>query len=278
MTNKTKLLGRSILLCLLVMTAKIILMLPVAFAQDVTQNARVDTSNAGLVVKVAPGELLPISVKLSNFGGNQRVDVLITYGIFSNAGSEIYSTNDTVAVETTANFIKTIQIPLGTAPGNYTAKTSIIYGGQLVPATTQFSFTVERKFFGLFQDDFFLYGGITALISFFMVLLGYILVKRHRRTRFTTFDYSNIPHDKRTFYEILSDTIMQMRQRAGDEALLIASQVEGLKIDENTGRVLHIAENPSKIIATLVSEYEKLLGKKVSFSFRKENPVKDNKN
>ena len=117
---------------------------------DVTKNAQVDTGNAGTTVRVAPGELLSISVKLSNFGGGKRVDVLVEYSIFSSTGEKIYSTNETVAVETTNNFIKTIQIPFSVAGGIYIAKTSIIYGGQLVPATTQFSFTVEKKILGLF--------------------------------------------------------------------------------------------------------------------------------
>lgn len=240
----------------------------VSGALDVTKNAQVDTSNAGIVMKVAPGELLPISVKLSNFGGGKRVDVLIEYSIFSSAEEKIYSTNETVAVETTNNFIKTIQIPFETANGIYTAKTSIIYNGQLVPATTQFNFTVERKILGLFQSDFFLYGGITLIVSIFVLLTGYLLIKHGRKTRFTPLDYSNISHDKRIFYEILSDTIMQMRERVGDDAIHIATNIDGLKIDKENGKVLAISENPSKIIATLVSEYEKILGKKVSFSLR----------
>jgi hypothetical protein len=235
------------------------------------KNNQVDTSNAGTVTKVAPGEILPVSIKLSNFGGSQRVDVSITYAIFSSAGNEIYSTSETVAVETTNNFVKTIQIPYGTSPGIYEAKTSIIYAGQLVPATTQFPFTVERKIFGLFQSDFFLYGGVTALITIIagisMFLLSRAFIKRRRATRFTSFDYSNISRDKRTFYEILSDTITSMRGRVGDEALLIASHIEGLKIDKN-GRVLELTGPPSKTIALLVLEYEKILGKRVSFALR----------
>lgn len=264
-----KLLNNIIFTCLLIIMAGFFI-LPIALAQVATnKNAQVDTSNAGGAVKVAPGELLPISVKLSNFGGNQRVDVLITYGIFAKTGEEIYSTSETVAVETTANFVKTIQIPFGTAPGIYVAKTSIIYGGQLVPAATQFLFTVERKILGLFQSDFFLYGGITILISIFMVLLSRALIKRRRATRLAPFDYANIPHDKRTFYEILSDTIMSMRGRVGDDALLIASRIDGLKIDVRNGRVIELTGSPAKTIALLVAEYEKILGKKVSFSFRK---------
>jgi hypothetical protein len=128
---------------------------------------------------------------------------------------------------------------------------------------------VELKFFGLFQGDLYIYGGIIILVSLLALLLGWILFKSRQKGRLVPFDYSSISRDKRTFYEILSDTIMQMRQRVGDDALIIASQINGLKIDEESGRVLSISESPSKIIAILVSEYEKKLGKKVSFSFRK---------
>ena len=242
-----------------------------SFAQsNSAKNAQVDTSNAGLSVKVAPGELLPVSVRLANFGGSTRVDVLVTYSIVNAAGKEIYSTSETVAVQTTANFVKNLQIPAATSPGIYTAKTSIMYGGQLVPATTEFHFTIERKFFGLFQSDFFLYGGITLLIAVLTMVLSWVFIKRRGRGRFAPLDYSNIPRGKRTFYEILSDTITQMRLRVGDEALVVASHIDGLKIDTETGRVMEMVGPPSKIIAALVSEYEKTLGKKVSFTLRKD--------
>ncbi|OHA17302.1 MAG: hypothetical protein A3C79_03220 [Candidatus Taylorbacteria bacterium RIFCSPHIGHO2_02_FULL_45_28] len=231
---------------------------------------RADTNNAGLITRVAPGELLPVSVKLSNFGGGTRVDVLLRYGIFSDEEKEIYVATETVAVETTASFVKNLQIPIDTAPGTYVAKTSIIYQGQLVPAATQFSFEVERKIFGIFQSDFWKYGIVILVI---VVVLWWLsrTISRHRRTlRTTPFDYSNVPHATRTFYEIISDTIMQMRDRVGDSALIIASNIDGLKIENETGKVLSVTGRPGKIVADLVSEYEKLLGKKVSFSFRKE--------
>jgi len=60
---------------------------------------------------------------------------------------------------------------------------------------------------------------------------------------------------------------MQMRRRVGDEALDIAMEIKGLKIDEE-GQVLAIEKSPSKIIALLVLAYEKSLGQKVSFSMR----------
>lgn len=236
---------------------------------DINLIPQIQTTGAGLVSKVAPGELLPLSVKLTNFGNRNRVDVTITYKITDAEGTAIYSAEETVAVETTATFVKTIQIPFETVPGRYIAKSSIVYSGQVAPATTEFPFVVERKIFGLFQSDFYRYGGITILISILAVLFGYALVRRRRRVRYTPFDYSDKPRGERIYYEIVSDAIGQMRQRAGDRALEIATHTPGLVVDEKTGRVLKITESPAKVVAELVSGYEKSLGKKVSFSFRK---------
>lgn len=235
------------------------------------QNKALQSNSASLDVKVAPGELLPVSVKLSNFGGGKRVDITLSYLITSDKGVEIYKTTETVAVETTNNFIKTIQIPDNTPPGTYTAKTSIIYQGQVTPATTQFSFKVERKILGLYQNEFFLYGGGTLFLSLLMVGVGYMLVKRRDLSRYAPINYSHVPHHERVFYELVSDTVLGMRQKVGDRALHIASKVDGLKIDPETGRILKLTKTPSKIIAELVSGYEKSLGEKVSFSFREQN-------
>lgn len=216
--------------------------------------------------KVAPGELLPVSVKLSNFGGGVKVDVYIKYSITNNQGGEIYSTSDTVAVETTANFTKNLQVPSDIAAGTYIAKTSIIYQGQLTSASSQFTFIVENKILGVFQSDFFLYAGIAVAAGAVLIILTRLFIRRVRLTRFTPLDYRNVPADDRVFYEILSDSIMQMRNHVGDSAIIIAANIKGLNIDEKTGRVLGFTDNPSKVIANLVSEYEKQLGKKVSFS------------
>lgn len=241
-------------------------------AQQATNSARdnaaVDSMNAGLSVKVAPGELLPISVKILNFGGGKRVDVTVTYLITSEKGVEIYKATETIAVETTNAFVKTVQIPFGTAPGVYTAKTSLLYQGQEAPATTGFSFQVERKILGLFQREFLLYGSGVLVLSLSMVVIGYSLVKRRSFSRSDPINYSNIPHDERVFYELISDTVLGMRQKVGDRALEIASGVEGLVIDKETGRIVRLTRTPSKIIAELVLGYEKTLGEKVSFSFR----------
>jgi len=82
--------------------------------------------------------------------------------------------------------------------------------------------------------------------------------------RLSPIDYSDIPKDKRSFYEILSDTIMEMRDRIGDDALSIAGNINGLKIDKDTGRVIDFTRHPSQIIDDLLAQYEKVLGKKIT--------------
>ena len=231
--------------------------------------SQVQTSGAGLVSKVAPGDFLPLSVKLLNLGNSNKVDVTITYKITDAKGKIIYSAQETVAVETTASFVKTIQIPFDTTPGQYTAQSSIIYQDQVTPATSQFPFTVERKILGIFLSDFYLYLGILIVASIVAGILSRAWIRRLRPTRLVTMDYSDIPHETRVFYELISDTVMEIRQQVGEKAMDIAKQIDGLNIDEKTGRVLKLTKKPSKVIAELVSGYEKILGKKVSFSFRR---------
>lgn len=226
----------------------------------------VQTSGGGLVSKVAPGEFLPVAVKLLNFGSNWRVDTVMTYEIRDGSGRVVYSANETVAVETTASFVKTIQIPAGTPSGRYVVRSSIAYQDQIVPATSEFPFTVERKMLGLFQSEFYFYGGITLVVSVGAGILGHLWLRRQRRMRFAPLDYSDLPRRERIFYELVSDTIAQMRQHVGDQALAIAENIEGLVIEGESGRILKLKKSPAKIVGALIQEYEKSLGQKVSFA------------
>ena len=230
----------------------------------------VGSSNTELVLKVAPGDRLPVSIKLANFGATHRVDVFIKYGIFSNSGNELYTTSETVALETTANFVKFIDVPSRFSPGAYVMKTEIRYEGQVTPSVSQFPFVVERKILGLFQSDLILYGGGTILIVILLLLVSQAQLNKRRSERFTPFDYSDIPHDQRTFYEILSDMIMGMRQRVGEKAFVMAQGIDGLSIDMQTGKIVSITRSPSKVIAELVSVYEHSFGKRISFSLRRQ--------
>jgi len=241
----------------------------IAFGFTTVRAAEVQTSSGNLVTRVAPGELLPVSVKLTNFGGGSRVDVTIDYRILNEKREVIITEKETVAVETTASFIKVIQIPRDAPPGNYTAESSIVYQGQKVPATASYQFTIERKILGLFVSQFIIYSIITIFVGIAFVIVSRLIKKKLRISRLAPHEYPEIPKEERIFYEIISDIIAQMRQRVGDKAVDIAKSIDDLTIDENNGRVLNIKKSPAKIIALLILKYEKTLGEKVSFAFPK---------
>lgn len=242
--------------------------IPKTFAV-IHERAEVKTESGGLVTKIAPGEFLPIYVKLTNFGGGRRVDVTIDYLILDSNGEVIAIENETVAVETTASYVKFIQIPHSAMPGIYMAESSIVYQGQEVPATSSYQFSVERKIAGIFASQFILYGIITLAVGVVFAVVSRLVMKRRRTGRIASHEYLDVPKHDRLFYEIISDTIAQMRYRVGDRAIELAFDIDGLVIDKNTGRVLKLTKNPAKIIALLVLRYENELGEKVSFALRK---------
>lgn len=144
------------------------------------QEPEVRTSTGNLVTRVAPGELLPISVKLVNFGGGKKVDVIIDYFILNEKGETVLQEKETVAVETTASFIKILQIPRDTPSGKYVAESSITYQGQKVPATASYQFAVERKIAGMFANQFLIYGAVTLIIGIIFAIVGQIVKKTSR--------------------------------------------------------------------------------------------------
>lgn len=226
-----------------------------------------ETGSGRLVSKVAPGEFLPISVKLINFGEGRRVDVDVDYQILNSNNVVVFSQSETVAVETTASFVKNIQIPLDLPSGEYIASSKITYEGQEVPATSKFEFSVERKIAGIFVSQFILYGTVTILVGIAFAVLSRLIIKR-RASRSNPHEYSDVPKEERLFYEIISDIIMQMRSHKGDQAIQIAGKIDGLVINEENGRVLKINKDPAEIVALLIFQYQKSFGKKMIFSPR----------
>ena len=113
-----------------------------------------------------------------------------------------------------------------------------------------------------------------------------LIIKKRRVSRGISHEYPEEPKQDRLFYEIISDTITQMRSHKGDEAIRIAGKIEGLIINEENGKVLKINKDPAEIVALLILQYEKHFGKKMSFSPRESDkeakerlrPVEENLN
>jgi len=239
------------------------------------QAEEIKTSGATMASRVAPGEFLPISVKLINFGSNKEIDVTVDYQVEDMAGNVVLSETETVAVQTTASFIKNIQIPHNFPSGQYRAISKIEYAGQEVPAVSNFQFTVEKKIAGIFASRFILYSIITLVVAIIFVIASRLLIKR-RISRKDVYEYKEVPKDTRVFYELISDMILQMRQHEGDEAIEIAKNIDGLKIDELSGKVLKIDKDPAEIVALLMLYYQKKFGKSIDYSNSKTSEKNNN--
>lgn len=221
--------------------------------------------------RIAPGEFLPVSVKLVNFGSQKKVDVIVTYKVLDNSQAQVYSESETVAVETTASFVKRIQLPYTLQPGQYVVLTSIKYPYQEDPAQSQFAISVEKKIGGVFQGDLIFYSAALVVFIILAIVVIFFLMRKAQKHHIAYFDYSSKPKDQMIYYEILSDIIAQMRLRIGNDALEIAKDIPDLEINDKTGFIINIKKEPAKIIAQLVSRYEQLSGQKVSFSLRRNN-------
>jgi len=229
-----------------------------------------NTEHKNTTNKIAPGEILPVSIELSNFGSDKRVDVIIIYKILDRNNNEVYSQSETVAVETTASFIKRIQLPNTIKPGQYTVVSSLNYPHQESPAVSSFQILVEEKIGGFFKNDLIIYSTLACAMVLIVIILFFVFARRSLKNYPHLHDYSDKPKDQMIYYEILIDIISQMRLRIGNDALEIAKDIPELEINEKNGLVINIGSEPAKIIALLISRYEKTSGKRVSFGLRPE--------
>jgi len=208
--------------------------------------------------KVAPGESLPIAIKLLNMGGSGRVDVQITYRVGDSSRNILSEESETVAVETTASFIKQVKIPPDLKPGKYFVLAELKYPDQKAPAVTTLPFFVEYKFFGFFLSQWLILGAVILLGSSSILLINYY-VNKSRRIVVSNFDYKNVPGNLKPYYELISDIILSMRLHLGDKAISLANKLDGLKVSTN-GEVLEIKKEPMEIVTLLTLAYEKNQG------------------
>ena len=148
----------------------------VSFINEGIDGQTISVKIEALVTQVAPGELLPVTVELQNFGNRERVDVLLIFQIKNTQDKVVMSKTKTVAVETTASFVEPLLIPEKTAPGMYTASVAITYEGQKQPAVSTFTFSVKRKIAGLFIEQI-----INFLLIVLVVAVASIAVSRKMR-------------------------------------------------------------------------------------------------
>ena len=95
--------------------------------------------------KVLPGEEVFSEMRLFNLGGiKERKDVLIEYIIKDYENNEIAKETESLAIETQATFVKRINIPKNTMPGNYVLYVRAIYNGEVASASDNFEIVSSK--------------------------------------------------------------------------------------------------------------------------------------
>ncbi|MCX6739610.1 MAG: hypothetical protein NTZ49_00070 [Candidatus Parcubacteria bacterium] len=206
---------------------------------------------------IAPGESLPINIKLLNMGGSGRVDVQLAYRVLDVANNLISEESETVAVETTASFIKQVKIPSNIKPGRYFLLADLKYADQEVPAIAKIPFQVEFKFLGLFLNQLAILGAIIS-VGIILVWLLIYFINRPRKIIISRFDYKKVPVNLKPYYELISDIILTMQLHLGDKAVKIANKIMGLRISDQ-GEVLEIKKEPAEIVTLLTVAFQKNL-------------------
>ena len=88
---------------------------------------------------VKPGEDLIAKIELYNLGGTKKADVLISYIIKDENNKIILSEEESVAVETRANLLKTFEIPENMNYGKYVLYVQVDYNGETASASELFN-------------------------------------------------------------------------------------------------------------------------------------------
>lgn len=92
------------------------------------------------------GESILTSIKIINFENVERIDVGIEVYVENNEGEYISGSTETVAIQTQANFVRTIKLPDNLKEGEYKAKVKLTYdNGEIIEAQDRFKIIKEKN-------------------------------------------------------------------------------------------------------------------------------------
>lgn len=129
---------------------------------------------------VAPGELLPVAVNLTNASDGEEVGVVITYQITDKSNRVVFEENERVVVGKTKNYLKYLQLPSDLPAGRYTLSSTVTYQGQKIVARSQFPFSVDQKIAGVFVRQLLIYGILGVLGILLLAIIRGLIFQRRR--------------------------------------------------------------------------------------------------
>jgi len=95
--------------------------------------------------KVKAGEKIIAKLTIYNMGATQRVDTEITYSIKDLDGNIIISDKETIAVETVAEFTRTMLLPSYLQKGTYILDVMVTYNGLTAASSKTFEIIEEKE-------------------------------------------------------------------------------------------------------------------------------------
>jgi len=128
--------------------------------------------------RILPGGDVTGRTTLYNLGGSEKVDVLLIYEILDEKGNVIVSKNETVAVETSLDILRTFHMPEESPSGKYILYVRTDYGGKTASASSTFDVSLnsfDRKSQMLFISS------IIMIAFLFVVFISIRKVKKDKR-------------------------------------------------------------------------------------------------
>jgi hypothetical protein len=121
--------------------------------------------------EVLPGEKILGEISIYNLGGKDRVDVELDYIIKDKNNITIVSLSDTIAVETSANFIKPILIPSDIPTGKYIFYVRVKYDSKIASASAFFDVVGYKV---LLREKLYIFSIIALIILIILGIISYL--------------------------------------------------------------------------------------------------------
>lgn len=135
----------------------------------------------GLAAVVAPGELLPVAVSLTNIRDGGETEIVIIYQITNRSNEVVFVESEKVMVGKSEQHFKYLQLPSNLPVGRYTLSSTIMYQGQKISGGSKFSFLVDQKIAGFFVRQLVIYSVLGVIGLTFLGVTGGLIFQRRQK-------------------------------------------------------------------------------------------------
>ena len=126
---------------------------------------------------VSPGEDVSAEISLYNLAGTGKVDVFVEYAILNRNGEEILREQETIAVETSTNFVRSFKLPENANTGKYFLYVKTTYNGLVASASSQFNVGLTPPL-TLSEQILFIVIGVLIVLAF-IIFFEIRKIKKH---------------------------------------------------------------------------------------------------